>query len=908
MPARVVLILLLVSGTALAAERGCERVLATGGRRLLARTIGVLTTCARKVGRGGGECVNATAAARARRGEALARRIRRACSAETVAALFVGGACAGARTPEALAACLPASHDADALDLLATVAPAQASASVRHCQAEAMRRAGAFALARLDAIHRCKRQPPPELPPGTVCADAPDTAVRIAARRAAAARRIAARCDASALAAARFGAPCAGPVTGAAVAGCLLDVAVAASDDAVAVEHADPSFCGDAGAAVEARVEALLARMTLDEKIAQMHGTSPSPGFSGRIAPNERLGLPAITMMDGPRGVGILAGPATSFPVGAARGATWDPSLEERVGEAMGGEARAKGADMLLAPTINLLHHPRWGRAQETYGEDTMLLGRMAVGFVRGAQRHVIANPKHFALNSIENTRFSVNVTVSERTLREVYLPHFRMAVQEAHAGAVMSAYNKVDGAYCGENPHLLHDVLKGDWGFRGFVESDWILGTRSTVPAAMAGLDAEMPSPIFFGDELRDAVTGGVVPEATVDAAVRRLLRAELCFRLDSDPAVPDPSQVGSTAHRELAREVEEKAIVLLKNAGAALPLDRASLGSLVVVGSLAATANLGDLGSSTVIPTATVTPLDGIRAAAAGVPVVHVTGPPLAAADEATVAAADVVVVVAGFTALDEGEFSGIAGDRKQLGLPGGQDALVAAVAALNPRTIVVLEGSGAVTMSWLDDVAAVVMAWYPGQEGGTAIGRVLFGDVNPSGKLPSTFPVVEADLPVFDNVSTEVTYGPYQGYRHLDRNGVAPLFPFGFGLSYTSFAYANLAITPSTVSPWGRVRVTADVTNTGARAGDAVAELYVGYPGSRVERAVRDLKAFARVHLEPGETKTVPFAVRAVDLAYWDSATAAFVAEPLDYQVEVGSSSRDLPLTGSFAVRSP
>jgi beta-glucosidase len=298
-------------------------------------------------------------------------------------------------------------------------------------------------------------------------------------------------------------------------------------------------------------------------------------------------------------------------------------------------------------------------------------------------------------------------------------------------------------------------------------------------------------------------------------------------------------------------------------------------------------------------------VSPLDGIVARAGGVAVVSVTSDPLAPADVATIAGAEAAVVVVGLDYRDEGEGLVTHGDRDSLVLPRDQDALVAAVAAANPRTIVVLEGSGPVVMPWLDAVPAILTAWYPGEQGGNAIADVLFGDVVPSGKLPLTFPRAESDLPPFDNQSLQVTYGYFHGYRWLDRNGVDPLFPFGFGLSYTTFGYAHLAVVPPMVGPWGRVRVTADVTNTGAVAGDEVAELYVGYEGSRVERAVRDLKSFARVQLEPGETRQVAFDVHAVDLGFWDSAAGAFVVEPITYDVAVGPSSRDLPLTGTFAV---
>lgn len=660
---------------------------------------------------------------------------------------------------------------------------------------------------------------------------------------------------------------------------------------------------------IEARVAALLGQMTLEEKIEQMHGLQLGPIDDLYWTPdNERLQIPGFRMVDGPRGV--RAGKATTFPVGMARGATWDPVIERRVGEAMGEEAAAKGANVLLAPTLNTLRHPAWGRAQETYGEDTALLGAMGVAFIRGAQEHVLASAKHLAANSIENSRFTVNVTMDERTLREQYLPHFRRAVEEARVASVMTAYNKVGGLYCSENPHLLRDVLDGDWAFDGFVESDWVLGTRSTAPAALAGLDIEMPAPLLFGNALLDAVEGGEVPESVIDDAVRRILRKKLEFHLDA-PAPADTAVVESPAHTDLAREVEREALVLLKNE-AALPLDPAQIQSLVVVGSLADMVNLGDHGSSDSVPSYAITPLAGIQERAGSVAVAHVPGPALTAEDEAAIAAADAVIVVAGLTAEDEGEYLGATmpggGDRHQpdLRLPAEQEALLLAVAAQNPRTIVVLEGGSAIVVRpWVDEVEGLVMAWYPGQEGGRAIADVLFGDASPSGRLPITFPRSVDDLPPFDNESEEVTYGFLHGYRHADAEGLEPEFPFGFGLSYTTFAYSNLELGSATVAPDGILSVRVKVTNTGEAAGDEVVQLYVGYQGSAVQRAPRDLKAFQRVHLDPGQAQEVTLEVPARDLAYWDVAGGGWVVEPIAYEVHVGGSSRDLPLEATFSI---
>ncbi len=661
-------------------------------------------------------------------------------------------------------------------------------------------------------------------------------------------------------------------------------------------------FCGADATAIERRIDDLLGQMTLAEKTDQMQGRGFSDG-AWRTPDNARLGIPGFAMIDGPRGVQLLAGNATSFPVTIARGATWDPALEERVGDAIATEARAKGASVLLAPTLNLLRHPRWGRAQETYGEDPLHLGRMGTAFIRGAQRHIVATAKHYALNSIEDTRLVVDAQADERTLREVYLPQFRMAVEQGHVAAVMTAYNRVNGHYCAENYHLLHDILETDWGFAGFVMSDWFVGTRSTLLSAWAGLDIEMPVPVYYDDTLTSAVEDGGVPMWVIDDAVRRVLRTKLCFRLDSDPPRVDPALVQSPEHLELALEAARKSVVLLKNAGGTLPLD--GVRSIAVVGDQAATASLGDAGSSIVTPSFAISPLAGIRARAGETTVAHVAGPPLAEDDRARVAAADAAVVVVSLNSADEGEGDREGGDRFGLGLSPEQDAFIAQAAALNPRTIVVLEGGSAITMPWLSDVEAVVMAWYPGQLGGEALADVLFGDVNPSGRLPLSFPRVEGDLPPFDNRHLNVRYGYLHGYRWLDDHHITPLFPFGFGLSYTTFDFANLVLSAATLPVDGRLGVTVDVTNTGGMAGDAVVQLYVGARGSRVERARRELRDFARVSLAPGETRTVPLVLAAADLAYWDTTRGGWVVEPITYEVCVGASSRTLPLCDAVTV---
>jgi len=674
-------------------------------------------------------------------------------------------------------------------------------------------------------------------------------------------------------------------------------------------------------AAIEARIDGLIAQMTLDEKIAEKHGTTSVNGL-WVASELDRLGIPGYRMVDGARGVSSGTGYATAFPVASLRGATWDPALEERVGEAIGLEVAAKSGNVLLAPVLNILHHPRWGRAQETYGEDTFHMARMGVGFVRGVQEHVLANAKHYAAYSIENSRFGVNVVVDERTLREQYLPHFQAVVDEANVASIMTSYNQVNGSYSAQNEHLLHDILKGEWGFLGFVESDWLFGTQSTVPSALAGLDIEMPYANFFGAPLLAAVDVdagldagvdagvGAVPLDVIDASVRRILRRQFEYHLDAPAPRPPSSVVESPAHEALAQQVAEEGIVLLKNDAAALPLDRSKVRSLAVVGALSATANLGDHGSSNVTPSITVTPLQGIQQAAGKVAIASVPTDTLSTADTASVAAADAAVVVVGLTWADEGEFipGTSPGDRTSLTLSPAHIALVQAVSAANPRTIVVLEGSSAITVEgWIDGVKGLLHAFYPGVQGGTALAGILFGDVNPSGKLPVTVPVAEADLPPFDNTSAQVTYGFFHGYRYVDHDGTTPRFPFGFGLSYTTFSYENLKLSSTTLAPAldGSVTVNAEVRNSGSVAGDEIAELYVGANHSAVERAVRDLKGFQRIHLEAGQTKTVSFTLRARDLAYYDVTTSAWVVEPTDYTVSVGTSSRDLPLTTTLTV---
>jgi len=639
---------------------------------------------------------------------------------------------------------------------------------------------------------------------------------------------------------------------------------------------------------IDTCAQQLVAAMTLDEKIEQMHGI----GLGAieqlfHTATNERLSIPGFRMVDGPRGV--RAGNATAFPVGMARGATWDPALERLVGDAIAKEAVAKGANVLLAPTMNLLRHPGWGRAQETYGEDTHHMTVMSAAFIEGAQQHLIATAKHYALNSIEDTRFEVDVSTDERTLREIYLRHFRHAVMQTGVGAVMSAYNSVNGFYCAENEHLVRDILKDEWGFDGFVMSDWFLGVHSTTESALAGLDVEMPAPVFYGPKLRDAVDGGDVPISIIDDAVTRIVTTKLRFDI-AQPAAFGDEVVESDEHIELAREVARRSITLLKN-DAALPLGSGD--SIALVGSLAATANLGDDGSSAVHPSSSISPLAGLEALANEVTLIDNDAP--TTSDEASIAAADAAVVVVGLTGEDEGENLGTSGgDRDSLSLSAAHVALIQQVAAISPRTIVVVEaGSAILVEDWLDSIQGLLMAYYPGQAGGDALAEILLGVTNPSGKLPFSVPVSEDQLVPFIHDEPAVSYDYLHGYRHLASTGEAPRFFFGFGLSYTTFDFGELT---ASMSEQG-LSASIDVTNTGSVAGEEVVQLYLSYPSSNVERPPHELKAFARVALEPGETKTVTLDVAAESLAYYDADARAWTNEETSHRLLVGNSSGEL-----------
>lgn len=647
----------------------------------------------------------------------------------------------------------------------------------------------------------------------------------------------------------------------------------------------------------------VLSEMTLEQKVYQMSCDNdakyavlnpPRYNFIPYYAGEDlKLNIPAVKFTDGPTGI-VLGYHSTAFPVSIARGSSWDPELEERVGNVIGIEGRSGGANFFAGVCINLLRHPAWGRAQETYGEDTVLLGKMGSALVKGVQKHMMACVKHYAANSMENARFSVNVDMDERTLREIYLPHFKACV-DAGAAAIMSSYNRVRGVWCGHQNYLLNRILKKEWGFKGFVMSDFIWGVRDTVEAANGGQCIEMYATQYFGSRLVNAVKDSKVAESTIDDAVKRILREKIRFSFIGDKTLYSKEKMGCKEHAELAREVSEKSTVLLKNEHL-LPLDKKKIKTLAVVGKLAVQPNTGDLkGSSAVFPPYTVTPLEGIKnALGSDVEIRYADGRIPHQAQEFA-KGADAVLVVAGLTSSDEGEFiesgNNIGGDRKDLSLHSEDIQLIEAVAEANSNVIVCLQGGSTILVEpWKDIVKAILVQWYPGMEGGTALANILFGEVNPSAKLPVTVPATPQQLPYYDMYATNIVYDYYHGYFLADRNNYAVSYPFGFGLSYTTYAYSNAKVSKT----GDTITVSADVKNTGSRAGEEVVQLYIGYKDSQVERHVKDLKGFAKVHLEPGESKTVSIEINKQDLAYYCEECGKWTVEDISYTAMIGASS--------------
>jgi beta-glucosidase len=660
-------------------------------------------------------------------------------------------------------------------------------------------------------------------------------------------------------------------------------------------------------APISQRVSQLLAKMSVSQEVSLLTGAFGS-SYVGYIPAIGSLCIPGLNLEDGPAGVGDGMTGVTQLPAPVGIAATWDTSAEQSYGQVIGAEQLAKGSTIDLGPTINLIRDPRWGRAFESVGEDPYLNGQLGSADIQGVQSTgEMAQVKHFAVYNQETNRNtpSDNAIVSTRTMQEIYLPAFRAAVQQGDASSVMCSYSTINGTYACQNPYLLTTVLRQQFGYPGFVTSDWS-ATHSTAASANAGLNMDMPgNDGYYGSALSSAVSGGSVPKATLDALTSQVLTEMFAFGLfDKAPTGSPSATATSSAHQATAQNLSEEGTVLLKDSGSVLPFG-SGISSIAVIGTDAsASPQTEGGGSAAVSSSGTVTPLQGITTrAGSGIKVSYNSGSSTSSA--ASLAASSSVAVV--FVSKSESEGS----DLTNIDLASSNNSLISAVAAANPHTVVVVNSGSAVTMPWLSSVAGVLEAWYPGQEDGNAIAALLFGDVDPSGHLPVTFPASLSQVPANTAAQWPGTNGTVQysegldvGYRYDDANGVTPLFPFGFGLSYTTFSFSNLSI--GTLPEGGAATVTATVTNTGTRQGADVAQLYVTDPAASGEPP-RQLRGFARVNLQPGQSTTVSFPLTQASLQYWNTGSSAWATSTGNYTISVGDSDRNLPLTGTLAVGS-
>ncbi|GAB3686254.1 beta-glucosidase family protein [Saccharopolyspora tripterygii] len=695
-----------------------------------------------------------------------------------------------------------------------------------------------------------------------------------------------------------------------------------------------PGRCGDhawcdPALPPDQRASMLLRELTLDEKISLLGGDDLAGaagfGHTGTGHGVERLGIPPVYYGDGP--VGSRQGSGTSMPSGTSLAASFNPELARTYGATVANEVRCKGNDVVFGPTVDVLRIPTSGRAFEGFGEDPLLSARIGVGWAAGAHSEgVMVCVKHFAAYTQEGqlgvvgSRMLYNAVVDERTLREIYLPPFEAAVREAGVGAVMGSYNRVGGQYACEHQWLLNDLLKHEWGFTGYTIADYA-AMHSTGNSLANGMDFEpWPALVYSPVAIHAALASGQAATSDVDDHVRRILRTMFSHGIFDRAEYPnDDSQIDKAAHLDTAGRVAEQGMTLLRNDGL-LPLDPTALrGRTIAVIGEAAEKFVQGGGSSSTTPYSFISPLQGItqRAAEAGITVVHEPGKTPAAAAEAA-RNADVVVVIASDMMsefLDKPNLdldSGIAQfPPPALGNPlANQDAIIDAALDANASTVVVLETGGPVRTPWRYRTRALLEAWYPGANAGSAIARVLFGDVDPGGRLPLTFPASDEDAPTAGDAArypgkgldVHFTEGVFVGYRHYDAQEIEPAFPFGHGLSYTSFAYSDLRISGD--------RVSVVVTNTGARAGHAVPQLYLGLPSPRedVPQPPQQLKGFTKITLEPGRAASVEFTLTDRALAYWDELTRDWAVAPGEYRVHVGESSRDIRLRGAFTVEAP
>ena len=705
---------------------------------------------------------------------------------------------------------------------------------------------------------------------------------------------------------------------------------------------------------IEQRVEDALSRMTLEEKVAMCHAQSKfsSAGVS-------RLGIPENWMTDGPHGIrpevlwdewdqaGWTNDSCIAFPALTALAATWNKDMSALYGKSIGEEARYRNKNVLLGPGVNIYRTPLNGRNFEYMGEDPFLASKMVVPYIQGVQANgVAACVKHFALNNQEVDRHTVNVNVDDRTLYEIYLPAFKAAVQEGKAWAIMGAYNKYKGQWACHNQYLLNDILRGEWGFDGVVVSDWG-GVNSTQEAIYHGLDMEFGSwtnglsegtsnaydNYYLSKPFLKLLKSGEVKEEEVDKKVRNILR--LAFRTTMNTKRPWGS-FGTDEHALAGRHIAEEGIVLLKNDNAVLPLDLNKTKKILVVGENAIKAMTVGGGSSSLKARYEVSPLDGIKKRVGSqAEVVYARGyvgdasgnyngvhsgqdltetrseSELIADAVNQAKSADVVIFIGGLNKSDNQDSEGH--DRKSLGLPYDQDKLISELVKANKNMVVVNVSGNAVAMPWVKEVPSIVQTWYNGTESGTALASILLGDVNPSGKLPFTFPVKLDDvgahkLDAYPGVNKEADYkeGIFVGYRWVDKEKIKSLFSFGYGLSYTTFEYGKVTADKKEVTRDGKISFTVKVKNTGARDGAEIVQLYISDLKSSLPRPLKELKGFEKVYLKAGEEKEVTMSIDKSALSFFDAAKHEWVAENGDFEALIGASSSDIKSKVKFTLK--
>lgn len=706
----------------------------------------------------------------------------------------------------------------------------------------------------------------------------------------------------------------------------------------------------DATKPIEQRVEDALSRLTLKEKVAMVHAQSK---FSSPGVP--RLGIPEFWMTDGPHGIrpevlwdewdqaGWTNDSCVAYPALTCLAATWNPEMSMLYGKSIGEEARYRNKTVLLGPGVNIYRTPLNGRNFEYMGEDPYLAGRMVVPYVQGVQQNgVAACVKHYALNNHEVNRHTTNVVVDDRALYEIYLPAFKAAVQEGNAWAIMGAYNLYKGQHACHNQYLLNDILKGEWGFDGVVVSDWG-GVHNTDEAITNGLDMEFGSwtnglsngtsnaydNYYLADPYLKRIQEGKVGTKELDDKVRRILR--LAFRTTMDVNRPFGSML-SPEHYEAARRIGEEGIVLLQNKNSVLPIDLNKAKKIAVIGENAVKMMTVGGGSSSLKVQRELSPLDGIKARVGDqAEIVYARGyvgdatgeyngvvtgqnlkddrtPEELIAEAVKVAGeADYVIFIGGLNKSNHEDCED--SDRKSLNLSYGQDAVISALAKANKNLVVVNISGNAIAMPWVNEVPAIVQDWYLGSEAGSALAAVLMGDVNPSGKLPFTFPVKLEDVPAHSlgeytgessrkTIDIKYNEGIFVGYRWADKQKkVKPLFPFGHGLSYTTFAYGKPTADSKTMSADGTLTVKVNVKNTGAREGQEVVQLYISDKQSSLPRPIKELKGFQKIKLAPGEEKEVTFTINKEALSFFDDAKHAWVAEPGKFEAIVAASAADI-----------